>query len=156
MAGLDVLANNILPGEIVSPLDVPSSKSAPEKDLSLTDFAMMPGPKGSKVALDPTNSAEILARMQELINRRTQPKSTLAGIGDALYTASTALYHPDVQLQREKDAQERAKETFDMQMQMAQYKAAQAQHDAYVKSNQRLMEGQPTTCLLYTSDAADE
>jgi hypothetical protein len=145
MAGLDVLASSILPGEIVSPLDVPSPKSAPEKEASPTDFAMMPGPKGAKIALDPTNSAEILARMQELINQRTQPKSTLAGIGDALYTASTALYHPDVQLQREKNDQERAKETFEMQMQMAQYKAAQAQHDAYVKSNQRLMEGQPNT-----------
>jgi hypothetical protein len=148
MAGLDVLASSILPGEVVSPLDVPS----PKKELSPTDFVTMPGPKGSKVALDPTNSAEILAKMQDFINQRTKPKSTLAGIGDALYDASTALYHPDVFRQAQKDAQEKAKETFEMQMQMAQYKAAQAQHEAYVKSNEKLMNGQPTTQAAPTLD----
>ena len=132
MAGaLDTLTSNILPGESGGvPTDLPV-EAAPTKGAlqSPTDFATIKGPKGTSMVLDPTSSEQILANMQDFINQRTN-KSKLDTFSDAL-TRSHMLIHPEALTQYDKAQEDKAKETYDMQMQLAQYKAALAEQKAF-------------------------
>ena len=130
-SGLDTLTSNILPGESGGvPTDLPVA-AAPAKGAlqSPTDFATIKGPKGTSMVRDPTSSDQILANMQDFINQRTN-KSKLDTFSDAL-TRSHMLIHPEALTQYDKAQEDKAKETYDMQMQLAQYKNALAEQKAF-------------------------
>ena len=151
MAGLDAVSSNFMPGEIVAPTDATPAAKNPLDDMAR--FIPAGGPKGSKGVLDASDSADILAKMEEFIKQRSQPKepTILGGIGNALSAASMSLYHPEAYVQKQKNeadlAQQNAKDTLDMQMQIAQFKAAQEQQKAYAKRLENVFgsgeQGQP-------------
>jgi hypothetical protein len=144
MAGaLDTLTSNILPGESGGvPTDLPVA-AAPTKGAlpAPTDFASIKGPKGTSMVLDPTSSEQILANMQDFINQRTN-KSKLDTFSDAL-TRSHMLIHPEALTQYDKAQEDKAKETYDMQMQLAQYKNALAQQKSFGEFRNKLYGNQP-------------
>ena len=150
-SGLDAVSSNFMPGEIVAPTDATPAAKNPLDDMAR--FIPAGGPKGSKGVLDASDSADILAKMEEFIKQRSQPKepTILGGIGNALSAASMSLYHPEAYVQKQKNeadlAQQNAKDTLDMQMQIAQFKAAQEQQKAYAKRLENVFgsgeQGQP-------------
>ena len=91
-------------------------------------------PKGT-LALDPTQTQSILENMQRMIDQRESAFSLFTGgLKDAAAWASGGLEGPTrgLALRDEQKAKE-AKELFDMRTQMASYKAAQAQQQAFEK-----------------------
>ena len=134
MAALDSLSSNILPGERVAPTDAPLS--------SPSDYIKVPGTKkGSSAVLDINSSDQVLQRMQDFIDQRKGDQSVLGGIGKALSAASMSLYHPEAYVQMQKQEEEKQKDIFDSQMEMAQYKAAIANQKAYQDRVKALMGG---------------
>lgn len=91
-------------------------------------------PKGT-IALDPTQTESILANMQRMIDEREGALNLfLGGLKDAAAWGSGGIQGPSSALavRGEQKAKE-AKELFDMRTQMAAYKAAQAQQEAFEK-----------------------
>jgi hypothetical protein len=89
-----------------------------------------------KVTLDPTQTGEILANMQAMINERQSPMSMLnRGLERAAAWGSGGIQGPSAAL-NQLNTQEQAdqKNIFEMRQQMAAYKAAQAQQERF---NQR-------------------
>lgn len=88
-----------------------------------------------KVALDPTQTAEILANMQSMINERQSPMAMFnRGMERAAAWGSGGIQGPSAalnQLNQQEQAQQQ--NTFAMRQQMAAYKAAQAQQEAFNK-----------------------
>jgi hypothetical protein len=103
------------------PVTAPTSKTA------LT-------PKGT-LALDPTQTQSILENMQRMIDQRESAFSLFTGgLKDAAAWASGGLEGPTRGLAaRDEQKAREAKELFDMRTQMASYKAAQSQQQAFEK-----------------------
>ena len=105
-------------------MSIDSDTTAPSGALN-NDLYSVPGPKGSKMTLSQTDSDQILKKMQEYLDQRNSPMAKLQGnLQDAIAYAdwnspSTALYN------RQQQKNEEAKNAFDMQLQIAQFKAAQ-------------------------------
>jgi hypothetical protein len=88
-----------------------------------------------KIALDPTQTAEILANMQSMIDQRQSPMSMLnRGLERAAAWGSGGIQGPSAAL-NQLNTQEAAQEqnVFNMRQQMAAYRAAQAQQEAFNK-----------------------
>ena len=104
---------------------------APEQVITPTKVAA-PG----KAALDPTQTAELLANMQAMIDARQSPMAALnRGFERAAAWGSGGIQGPSAalnQLNQREQAEE--KSTFDMRQQMAAFRTAQAQQEAF---NQR-------------------
>jgi hypothetical protein len=103
----------------------------PEQVITPTKIAA-PG----KAALDPTQTAELLANMQAMIDRRESPMAILSrGMERAAAWGSGGLQGPSAALnQLNQREQNEEKSTFDMRQQMAAFRTAQAQQEAF---NQR-------------------
>ena len=119
MAALDALASNILPGESGGIPTTPSGDSSPS---GLGSFFPVPGPKGSKGVLNSSDSATILANMQQYIKDRQE--TPFSKFTNALQDASLA-GNPQAQTDRRRLQDEKSKNTLDMQLQLAQFKASQ-------------------------------
>lgn len=126
--------------------DYEDTSEQPIGGLSGPEVKMSP-PKGGgmtlqgKIALDPTQTESILANMQKLIDERNSPmnqwletmKDAAAWTGGGTEGPSRTLALRDVQRQA------RQKEIFDMQQQMAAYRAAQAEQERFEKSKQKFL-----------------
>jgi hypothetical protein len=88
-----------------------------------------------KIALDPTQTSEILRNMQAMINERTSPLSELSrGLERATAWGSGGTQGPAQALATVNEQQaKQAQDLFNMRTQMAAYKAAQAQAEAFKK-----------------------
>jgi soluble lytic murein transglycosylase-like protein len=89
-----------------------------------------------KIALDPTQTSEILRNMQAMIDERTSPLSELSrGLEKASAWAVPSLGGQKAQALATVNEQQskQAQELFNMRTQMAAYKAAQAQAEAFKK-----------------------
>ena len=113
----------------------PEAATAP-KPSGLGDFVSIPGPKGSKMTLDSTSSEAVLKQMQDFIDKRNDPmaqfNNRLANaqawtIGDPAQAAAALKGRQELNTQQAKDVQE-------MQLQIAQFRAAQEQQKLF---NQR-------------------
>lgn len=115
--------------------------SADNNTGGLNDLYTVPGPKGSKMTLSQTDSDQILKKMQEYLDQRNSPMAKLQGnLQDAIAAAdwnspSTALYN------RQQQKNEEAKNAFDMQMQIEQFKASQANQAAFNKMKDKFLTG---------------
>jgi len=91
-------------------------------------------PKGT-LALDPTQTQSILENMQRMIDQRESALSLFTGgLKDAAAWGSGGEKGPTVGLAaRDEQKAREAKELFDMRTQMASYKAAQSQQQAFEK-----------------------
>lgn len=134
MAGLDA----------ISDIGVSQDTSASPRGALPSDFVSVAGPKGSKSVLDSRDSADILAKMQKFVDDRTQ-QSTSGNIGRAFSDAALFSSHPEAFIQRQQNDQANSKDAFEMQMQLAQYKAALAQQEAFRKMQAQLYGGQAPT-----------
>jgi len=94
------------------------------------------GAAAKKLPLDPTQTADLLANMQAMINSRQGPMASLnRGLERAAAWGSGGIQGPSAalnQLNQQQAAEE--KSTFEMRQQMAAYRAAQAQQERF---NQR-------------------
>ena len=108
--------------------------------LSTPDFIQVPGPKGSKATISGSNSEDILKNMQSLIDERNTPwsrakldfaEAAAAGQGNTGNVLA-------VQNQRNKNLSD----IQNMQMEMAQFKAAQEQQRQAAIQDQQLVEAQ--------------
>lgn len=89
-------------------------------------------PKGT-ISLDPTQTESILSNMQRMIDERESPMNLLlSGLKDAAAWGSGGIQGPSSALavRGEQKAKE-AKDLYEMRTQMAAYKAAQAQQEAF-------------------------
>ena len=120
---LESLKSNILPGTSAGIPDAPT-----EKDTGALTTVKAPTSKGGfnvgSVALDPTNSAEILANMQKFIDERkmTGFDKFSRGIDRAILLG----HDPRSLIEYDKEDERKAKDLMDMQNQMGALKAAQA------------------------------
>lgn len=119
MAALDALSSNILPGESGG---IPTTSPADSSPSGLGSFFPVQGPKGSKGVLSSTDSAAILANMQQFVKDRQE--TPFSKFTNALQDASLA-GNPQAQTDRRRLQDERSKNTLDMQLQLAQFKASQ-------------------------------
>lgn len=96
----------------------------------LNDIITIPGPKGSKMTLNQTESDQILKRMQDYLDQRNNnPWNRLEqNVAKGLAIGSG---NSDALLNVQKQYQQDAKDTLDMQLQIAQFKAAQENQKAF-------------------------
>lgn len=120
MSALDTI-KNYNAGETV---EADTSAAAPE--VTGTYYANAPKSTGiaDKLAVDATQTKEILARMQEFIDQRQSPLAQLMG---GLNKAYATTYGPGAALEYEKQQQAEDKQILDYRTQMAAYRAAQTQ-----------------------------
>ena len=122
--------------------DGKSSVDMPEGALSMTDtkapsglsdFIPMTGPKGSKTYMDPKSSEAILQKMQDFVDQRTSNQSNWDNrLADAqAWTIGDAGQKAQALKGRQEIATTQAKDVQDMQMQIAQFRAAQERNKAY-------------------------
>jgi hypothetical protein len=139
------LSNSILPGdEPYISGNLPSSEKAALPEIKTIS---VPGStKGSSVALDSTNSAEILAKMQAFLDERNSPYNKfMRNISDARAAAIPNVRGESSRASNELATRrnEEAKTAQEMQMQIAQFKAAQAEQQDFNKLRQKLFTGNP-------------
>lgn len=98
-----------------------------------------------KIALDPTETESILANMQKIIDERNSPMNQwLESMKDAAAWTGGGTEGPTRTLAtRDVQRQARQKEIFDMQQQMAAYRAAQKDADAFRKEQSSDYTGMP-------------
>lgn len=97
--------------------------------------------------MDPKQTAELLANMQSMVDERTGAFNTfLGGLKDAAAWGSGGVQGPTQALAvREAEKNKEYKDIFDMRQQMAAYRAAQAQQEAYNKEQQQIFGGKGGT-----------
>jgi hypothetical protein len=138
MGALDFLSNigTSLGLGSSSPESAPTPVAETPKSSGLGDFVSIPGPKGSKMMLDQSSSEAILKKMQDFIDERNNPTAQFQNrladaqawtIGDPAQAAAALKGRQEFNISRAKDIQ-------DMQLQIAQFKAAQEQQKIF---NQR-------------------
>ncbi|CAB4129428.1 LT_GEWL domain containing protein [uncultured Caudovirales phage] len=150
-----LLSSSILPGESGGIPDEP--KAAPAEGGLTT--VKGPSTKGGfnygTVALDPTNSAEILKNMQKFIDERSSPYNKfISNIDDARAAAVANVRGEGTRAVNEREEQKlkSSKELFDMRNQMAALKAAQAMQGYQRKTvADALNGGAPSTTEVPTS-----
>jgi soluble lytic murein transglycosylase-like protein len=122
----------------------------PTGGLSGPQVKMAP-PKGGgmsvqgRIALDPTQTESILSNMQKIIDERNSPMNQwLESMKDAAAWTGGGTEGPTRTLAtRDVQRQARQKEIFDMQQQMAAYRAAQKEADAFRKEQGSAYSGLP-------------
>jgi soluble lytic murein transglycosylase-like protein len=124
-----------------------------EPEEKLTEFTTAPptGAAAKKIPLGPTQTADLLANMQAMIDRRESPMAIFnRGLERASAWGSGGLQGPSAALnQLNQREQNEEKSTFDMRQQMAAYRAAQAQQEADAKAVSGFMGGAPMGGFSY-------
>ena len=119
MAGLD----SILPDETPDETPTPAS--------GLGGYTTIAGPKGAKTVLDPTNSEAVLKKMQDYLDERNSPVAKFqSSLQDAMAAWAPYTQANAAMSQRTTDKRAEAKDVQDMQMQIANFRAQQAQQAA--------------------------
>ena len=118
-----------------------------------TDETLAPPSKtdAKKIPLGPTQTADLLANMQQMIDARQSPMAIFnRGLERASAWGSGGLQGPSAALnQLNQQQQLEEKSTFDMRQQMAAYRAAQAQQEADQKAVSSFMGGAPMGGFSY-------
>jgi hypothetical protein len=116
------------------------SLETPEEETKQPGFlANAPKSKGlspsGQIAMDPKQTAELLANMQDMVDQRTGAFNTfMSGLKDASAWGSGGERGPSAALALREEAKNKEfKDVYDMRTQMAAYRAAQAQQEAYNK-----------------------
>jgi hypothetical protein len=116
------------------------SLETPEEETKQQGFlANAPKSKGlspaGQIAMDPKQTAELLANMQSMVDERTGAFNTfMSGLKDASAWGSGGERGPSAALALREEAKNKEfKDVYDMRTQMAAYRAAQAQQEAYNK-----------------------
>jgi hypothetical protein len=115
------------------------SLETPEEETKQGFLANAPKGKGispaGQIAMDPKQTAELLANMQDMVDQRTGAFNTfMSGLKDASAWGSGGERGPAAALAgRDAEKARDFKDVYDMRTQMAAYRAAQAQQEAYNK-----------------------
>ena len=98
-----------------------------------------------KAPLDPTQTADLLANMQAMINERQSPMASFnRGLERAAAWGSGGIQGPSAALaQLNQQEQAEQKSTFDMRQQMAAFRTAQAQQEAFERRKAADLGGSP-------------
>jgi hypothetical protein len=93
--------------------------------------------------MDPKQTAELLANMQSMVDERTGAFNTfMGGLKDASAWGSGGVEGPSRALAgRDAEKAREYKDVYDMRTQMASYRAAQAQQEAYNEEQKRIFGG---------------
>jgi hypothetical protein len=96
-----------------------------------------------QIAMDPRQTAELLANMQSMVDERTGAFNTfMSGLKDASAWGSGGERGPSAALALREEAKNKEyKDVYDMRTQMAAYRAAQGQQEAFNKQQERLFGG---------------
>jgi len=96
-----------------------------------------------QIAMDPKQTAELLANMQEMVDQRTGAFNTfMGGLKDATAWGSGGAEGPSRALAlREADKNKEFNDIYNMRTQMAAYRAAQAQQEAFNEQQKNLFGG---------------
>jgi hypothetical protein len=96
-----------------------------------------------QLAMDPKQTAELLANMQSMVDERTGAFNTfMGGLKDATAWGSGGVEGPSRALAgRDVEKAREYKDIFDMRQQMAAYRAAQGQQEAFNKQQERMFTG---------------
>lgn len=100
-----------------------------------------------QIAMDPRQTAELLANMQAMVDERTGAFNTfMGGLKDATAWGSGGVNGPSQALAvREAEKNKEYKDVYDMRTQMAAYRAAQANQEAYNKEQASIFGGKGGT-----------
>lgn len=125
-----------------------SLEQAPAEDTQQGFLAKAPASKTGisptgQIAMDPRQTAELLANMQAMVDERTGAFNTfMGGLKDAAAWGSGGVNGPTQALAvREAEKAKEYKDVYDMRTQMAAYRAAQANQEAYNKEQQQFFGG---------------
>jgi hypothetical protein len=130
---------------MTTPLD--TLNATPDEQPEQGFLANAPKGKGltpaGQIAMDPKQTAELLANMQSMVDERTGAFNTfMGGLKDATAWGSGGVNGPTQALAvREAEKNKDYKDVYDMRTQMAAYRAAQAQQEAYNKEQQQFFGG---------------
>jgi hypothetical protein len=96
-----------------------------------------------QIAMDPKQTAELLANMQDMVDQRTGAFNTfMSGLKDASAWGSGGERGPSAALALREEAKNKEfKDVYDMRTQMAAYRAAQAQQQAFNEQQKNLFGG---------------
>jgi hypothetical protein len=126
---------------------LPSLETTEEETKQQGFLANAPKSKGlsptGQIAMDPRQTAELLANMQSMVDERSGAFNTfMGGLKDASAWGSGGAEGPAraLALRDEVKAKE-YKDVYDMRTQMAAYRAAQAQQEAYNEEQRRIFGG---------------
>ena len=126
---------------------LPSLETTEEETKQQGFLANAPKSKGlsptGQIAMDPRQTAELLANMQSMVDERSGAFNTfLGGLKDASAWGAGGAEGPSraLALRDEVKAKE-YKDVYDMRTQMAAYRAAQAQQEAYNEEQRRIFGG---------------
>jgi hypothetical protein len=124
-------------------MDETLDQAQPAGGLQTVTPTKLPAP--GKAPLDATQTADLLANMQAMINSRQGPMASLnRGLERAAAWGSGGIQGPSAALnQLNRQEQEEEKSTFDMRQQMAAFRTAQAQQEAFNKRKATELGGAP-------------
>jgi hypothetical protein len=96
-----------------------------------------------QIAMDPRQTAELLANMQSMVDERTGAYNTfMGGLKDASAWGSGGVSGPSQALAvRDAEKNKEYKDVYDMRTQMAAYRAAQAQQEAFNEQQKNMFGG---------------
>jgi hypothetical protein len=126
---------------------LPSLETTEEEKKEQGFLANAPKSKGlspsGQIAMDPRQTAELLANMQSMVDERSGAFNTfLGGLKDATAWGSGGAEGPSRALAlRDAEKAREYKDVYDMRTQMAAYRAAQAQQEAYNEEQRRIFGG---------------
>lgn len=126
---------------------LPSLETTEDEKKEQGFLANAPKSKGltpaGQIAMDPRQTADLLANMQSMVDERTGAFNTfLGGLKDASAWGSGGAEGPTRALAARDEIKAREyKDVYDMRQQMAAYRAAQAQQEAYNEEQKRIFGG---------------
>jgi hypothetical protein len=126
---------------------LPSLETTEEETPQQGFLANAPKGKGltpaGQIAMDPKQTAELLANMQSMVDERTGAFNTfMGGLKDASAWGSGGVEGPSRALAgRDAEKAREYKDVYDMRTQMASYRAAQAQQEAFNEQQKNMFGG---------------
>jgi len=138
---------------MINPENMPQGglSQATTEETPSAGYQVKVGPRGQltpagNITLDPTQNSELLAQMQEMVNRRQGPMNTfLEGLKDATAWGAGGAQGPTEALAvRGAQRQKEEDQVFNMKAQMAALQAANAQQENFNKQRQAELYGGAT------------
>jgi hypothetical protein len=126
---------------------LPSLETTEDEKKEQGFLANAPKSKGltpaGQIAMDPRQTADLLANMQTMVDERSGAFNTfMGGLKDASAWGSGGEKGPSAALALREEAKNKEyKDVYDMRTQMAAYRAAQAQQEAYNEEQKRIFGG---------------
>jgi hypothetical protein len=135
------MANTNTPG--LPALETPEDETTQQGFLASAPKSKSGISPSGQIAMDPRQTAELLANMQSMVDERTGAFNTfMSGLKDASAWGSGGERGPSAALALREEAKNKEyKDVYDMRTQMAAYRAAQGQQEAFNKQQERLFGG---------------